>query len=273
MFCMTHIGVHRVGPGAATWLLTFAALAGMTESLLAQATSAPFTVRINEMLAALDTGQTMATMNGMTQDIHRNMPYLEVKNNSTASLLEFQLTIGDDMYHFSDDHLGAYAVPGTTPPGVDLSATTSDNENRLIVTFSNGGLKLNDIARFKIDLDVDAAMASLVDTRYPAFFTVLVDNQANSQSNDNAIPYARFSNSTSLVQLPPLLDFLLIGADGQPSPYYNGNHARFGTMLPIAQVVSGVSAVPEPGSFVLAGLGLLGLFGRRCRSRRRSEEN
>ena len=85
-----------------------AALVGMATPLLAQTTTAPFTVEIGEMEKALanPSQEMMMRVNGFSQDVARNMPYVEVTNNSTANLTEFHLTIGDGRFHFSDDYFG-----------------------------------------------------------------------------------------------------------------------------------------------------------------------
>jgi hypothetical protein len=253
-------------------MLLLAVLVAMVGAASGQSTSAPFSVKISEMEKALVNGMTLMPINGFSQDVARNMPYVEVTNLSPTALVEFQLTIGDEMYHFSDDYFGSYAMLGKTTPGFDLTSTTANAENRLIVQFGNGGLQQNEVVRFKIDLDVDANAAHLINNAYPNYFTILVDNTSDPDDSDNAVPSARFSGSTSLVSLSPFPDIQLMGANGLPSLYYNGNRGPFGTPAPITTVASGglAEVVPEPSSVLLVGFAGICLSQLRARRRPRA---
>jgi hypothetical protein len=257
--------------------LTFvAAVAGA-----ARAANDSFTVKIAEKQQALSDPTDEAMQHFLMWDlsadrvIARNMPYLELSNDSTSTspITEFHLTIGDTRFHFDCAELGSCAMLGKTTPDVSISSTvsaitgnaSSTSGDQLNLTIGNGGLLPGQVVRFKIALDPDAGENVF---SKPDFRTILFDmngknvydgNLIVDSSTDNSTISAGFklTNGTTLTAGPtPFLDPSVVGVEGQ---YYNNIYRHYGVMEPVDtfQVQGSVAGVPEPSSLVLAAIGLL----------------
>jgi hypothetical protein len=211
--------------------------------------------------------------------IDRNMPYLELKNNSANPITELHLTIGDSRFNFAPVTGSALTALGSSTPGFTLNSSTSMGGNQLDVTFGSG-LGSGSTIRFKIKIGVDSGFASQYASQFgsslPDFRTVLFDNINQPDvygpdplvvppgSEDNALAFVLFNPggpSTKVVfpDLPIPLDHF----------FFNNllRHYTDTDMLTLSTI--GGNPIPEPASIGLAMLGIAGmLLGRRSRSRR-----
>jgi hypothetical protein len=215
---------------------------------------------------------------GYERMICRNMPFLELTNDSTSlnPISEFRITIGDNRFNFGPVVDGGdSAILGSTTPGFDFSASTASGGDELIVNIGNGGLLPGEVVRFQIKLDVDPSFAAqysaLFGASRPDFRTVLFDmngvnvydnNVVNKSSADNAQAFVVFNpGGQSLIQAFEDFDV----AAGQ---YYNSNLREYTAMDPVLIFEIGGELIPEPGSAALAMMGLATLLLGRLRSRR-----
>jgi hypothetical protein len=215
----------------------------------------------------------------------RNMPFLELTNDpdSTAPITQFRLTIGDDRFNFTDKNMGAFAKLAKTTPGFEITSSTVDNEgDELVVNIGDGGLAPGELIRFKIDLEVDAALKGQI-FAHPDYRTVLFDmNGLNIysgflqqvSSDDNAEATAIFdppSGANFSVGPWPIADETV---EGRPADFYNDNYRKYRENDPVRTfLVLGTSeAIPEPGCALLAGIGLVGglLTARRAHRKLRA---
>lgn len=198
----------------------------------------------------------------------RSMPWIEVKNsvNSTGNLTQFSMTIGDTDYNFSKAYMGDYAVISKSTPNVNLTSVVSTG-NVLTLTFGNGGIAPGELVRFGIDIDPDAGVPGLFP--HPDFRLVLFDmnNMDGNGIADNSVMTATFVDPSNLsstkiaeMQLP---DYTVTGPQAQ---YYNQYLRPYCMQEPIDVFGGGTSTIPEPSSWALVGLGLVGiaLRWRRC---------
>lgn len=274
---MTCLALRSIGTcrGVAALALAFLALADGPAQ--AQTNLGAFTLKITEKEMKLEHPSDNPWNDYLMWDLpfkrmnDRNMPYLELTNDpdSTAPIVEFRLTIGDTRFQFSDDALGTFAMLGRTTPGFDLMSSTVGNlGDELVVKIGNGGLQPGDLVRFKIDLDVDPQFLGQF-FAHPDYRTVLFDmNGVNvydgfleqESTADNAKVWAIFdpaSGANFTVGPWALLDEEV---NGDPANYFNNHYRRYRDMDPIGTflVAGEVSTIPEPGSFVLAVVGVVG---------------
>lgn len=219
---------------------------------------------------------------GITRnDYYRNMPTLEVSNTAAAGspdIVQFQMTIGDTRFHFSDDFLGVAAMIGESTMQYDLTSVISPDGNLLTVNIQKqggaGGVAPGDEVRFRIDIDVDAGQPSPPFYMYPDFRTVLFDKNGvqiygpdpafPNGAEDNAKASVKFSDGTTLGP-EALPDFAVTGAQNE---YFNANYHPRGVMEGVDIFTSGGGGVvPEPGSAALALLGLVGMLSLGSRRR------
>jgi hypothetical protein len=221
---------------------------------------------------------------GITRnDYYRNMPTLELSNIAAAGspdIVQFQMTIGDTRFHFSDAFLGAAAIVGESTMDFDLTSTISPDGNLLTVNIQKqggtGGVAPGDLVRFRIDIDVDAGLPSPPFYMYPDFRTVLFDKNGvqvygadpafPNGAEDNAKASVKFSDGTTLGP-EALPDFTVTGAQNE---YFNANYHPRGVMEGVDIFTSGggPGVIPEPGSAALALLGFLGMLSLGARQPR-----
>jgi PEP-CTERM motif-containing protein len=254
-------------------------------ALAATGTGNPdFSIKITEKEGNLGTPDA-AMMHYLMWDLgvdrvaDRNMPVLEVKNMSDSPLKELTMTIGDDRFNFNCAILKACAAPVKSSPVTDFTSSTTDG-NEILINFGDG-LAKNEVARFRIALAVDADHKDDF-YKHPDYRTVLFDmnginvydgNLHNAEGDDGKGDNSTFtalygsgeSAKTSETTFP---DFEV---DGTPGQYYNNIYRRYGIMerVDTFQGVGNASAgIPEPSTFCLAGLGLIGLVVLKLRSRK-----
>ncbi|MEX0612888.1 MAG: hypothetical protein WD738_01790 [Pirellulales bacterium] len=215
----------------------------------------------------------------------RNMPTLELMNLQPAGgpdIVQFQLSIGDTRFHFADDFFGTFALLGNTTPGFNLASSVSDGGNLLTVDISKpggGGLDPGELVRFRIDLDVDPGFPDPPFFVHPDYRTVLFDMNGvqvygpdpsiPAGDEDNAQASIKFSDNTTAGPVP-FVDEVI------PEPqsvFLNNIFREYGIMEPVDCFDIGGGVIPEPGTALLALLGLLGVGGLMGRPRRGPQSN
>jgi len=221
---------------------------------------------------------------GITRDdYYRNMPTLELSNTGVAGspdIVQFQMTIGDTRFHFSDAFLGVAALIGESTMEYDLTSAISPDGNLLTVNIQKqgnaGGVAPSDEVRFRIDIDVDAGLPDPPFYMYPDFRTVLFDKNGvqvygpdpafPNGAEDNAQASVKFSDGTTLGP-QALPDFQVTGPQDM---YFNALYHPRGAMpgVDFFTVSGQPGIIPEPGSFALALAGLVGMLSCGGRNRR-----
>jgi hypothetical protein len=211
------------------------------------------------------------------------LPTICLTNESaTASISQFKMTIGDDKFHFGDSFFDAFAKLGKDTRGFNLSATTENNGDTLVVNFLNGGIAPGQTVNFLFDVDVDAAFAGSI-YKHADYRTVLFDMNGDNHyegasivndpsSDDNAQVTLTFTMAgMPNVSTVPMAFVDSPVVDGS-ARFVNANIARYGDSDPVRSfALAGGTAIPEPGSFVLGMLGLAALSSLGGRNRRTSD--
>jgi hypothetical protein len=289
MSCNTHIRSSRIGPITAASLLVLTAFSLIATPAKAEITDTDWSLKISEREMAFRPPTDAMAMKSLMWDIPssrqaaRNVPIICLTNDSaTASISQFQMTIGDDKFHFANSLFGAYAKLGKDTPGFTLSSTVADGGDTLIVNFLNGGVAPGATVNFQFDIDVDAAFANAI-YKHPDYRTVLFDmngdnyyegggieNDISSDDNSKISLTFTMAGMPSVTTVPtPFVDpFVLDGS----ARYVNANIARYGDSDPVRSFgLSGGTAIPEPGSIMLGLVGLVSLCPLFGRSRRNSD--
>lgn len=201
----------------------------------------------------------------------RNMPWLEIQNDSVegVNLTEFHLTIGDERFHFSNDHFENFTVISPTSSFQDTSPQTEDNRDELVVMFNDGGLAPGQKVRFRIEIGVDANQTMIQQQwPHPDFRTVLFDingidaygltplTAREEDQTDNSSGYGIFRKGQTIIKSTrtTLPDYLLYGPTGN---VFNQHFRSWAGPEEVHIFGAEVTAmVPEPGSFLLSALGI-----------------
>ncbi|MEM8864452.1 MAG: PEP-CTERM sorting domain-containing protein [Planctomycetota bacterium] len=194
--------------------------------------------------------------------VARSRPFIEVKNTSANErLTTFSMTIGDTDFNFSDAFFGEFAVLGTTSsPGVGIeSATVTDNGDVLNITFANGGLAPQELARFQFDIDPDPGIHGMF--IHPDYRTVLFD-LFDDDDSDNSVLTATYSAGPVVSSAFP----------DQPTPagpiFVNGVLRPYSVEEPIDRFGQDpVEVIPEPSSVLLFLTALSGFAAAAMRRR------
>jgi hypothetical protein len=213
----------------------------------------------------------------------RNMPWVQVTNdaNSDANLTEFRMTIGDERFHFSNELFVDYAIVSATSPFQNVSSTTANSENELVLTFNGGGIAPGDSVRFKIDLGIDADQLGLMQIwPHPDYRTVLFDMNGIDawgptpmtpmapDDSDNSAARATFTSMGMTVTTPaPGIRFPDATVVGPQAFIFNQFKRPQHVMedVDVFNAVEVIGAIPEPSSLLLSVIGMsaLGLLAQR----------
>jgi len=218
----------------------------------------------------------------------RSMPFRLLKNDSTSTspITALHLTIGDTRFHFDCAMLSTCALLAGSTPNINLTSAVSaiagksgsTSGDQLDLTIGNGGLAPGAVVRFKISLAEDAGQNFFA---HPDFRTILFDmngrnvydgNLIQDSTTDNAQLTAVFAlagGGTVSAGPAPLSD---TSVQGPEALYYNEIMRHYGVMEPVDTfaVAGSVASVPEPGTVILAALGLVMGLVPFARNRRRS---
>jgi hypothetical protein len=292
MFCRSYLRGVRVGPIVAGAMLFSIAVSMFASPAKAVITDTDWSLKISERELAFRPASDAMAMKTLMWDLPasrrtaRNLPTICLTNESgTASITQFKMTIGDEQFHFGNTFFNAYAQLGKDTPGFSLSATTEDDGDTLVVNFLNGGVGPGKTVNFLFDIDVDAEFANSF-YKYPDYRTVLFDMNGDNyyenagivndpSSGDNAkvsITFSQTGMSNVTTTPAPFPDPSVLDGSAR---YVNANMARYGDSDPVRAfpLSGGVGVIPEPGSAVLALVGLAGLTLPRMRSRRRGNHS
>jgi hypothetical protein len=255
-------------------LAAIAIIALATSPLHAQGTNS-FTLKFSEKEMKLEHPSDMKWDKYLMWDLafqrmnDRNMPYIELTNNSSSvdPIKELHLTIGDTRFNFSDDVMGKFAMVGSSTPGFNITSSTVGNfGDELVVSIGDGGLEPGEVVRFKIDLAVDPAFAGQI-FAHPDYRTVLFDMNGfnvydglqQQSSADNAKAWAIFDPpiGPDTATIPVSLQDELVS--GSAADFYNNNYRRYGEMDPVRTFLvegGGEAVIPEPTGVLLASMAI-----------------
>jgi len=223
----------------------------------------------NRMMAAWTTPTQLA--------MERNQPYLLLENTSDMEMTSFSMTIGRESSNFD------WAKVISKSSGVGASLVTPDGKNGGIrsdnLTFDLNGFTPGKKLIFQIDIDSDKSSSNpfgeFSDYRR-VLFNLNTDDPLNKNSQLSATFLDPSSNSEiALGPFPWRTPGDLPGTFEQPQ---DNQRTVFGLAFQSHYMndfvrsyqTGNVTAVPEPGSLALAGLGVVGLLVgcRRIRAKR-----
>lgn len=193
----------------------------------------------------------------------RNMPFLELTNNSNseAPITEFNMTIGDTRFNFSDVFFGDFIRLGDSTPGFDLQASTENGDlpgDMLRVVINPGvGLLPGETVRFRVDIGVDPGFPDLFP--HQDFRLVFFDMFDNNDPANNSIVTSIFADGAMTgdvsTQLPNFAS--------ENDEFFN-NNIRPGKVMEGVDRFCVEAQIPEPSGIALLTIGTLaGLMVRR----------
>lgn len=195
----------------------------------------------------------------------RNLPFLELTNDSTseAPITEFNMTIGDTRFNFSDVYFGDFIKLGDSTPGFNLQSSTENGNlpgDLLRVQIQNGGLMPGETVRFRVDIDVDPGFPDLFP--HQDYRLVFFQMNGNDPSN-NSIITSIFADGAMTGSVSAQLDDF----PSQNDDFFNNNIRPYSIMEGIDVFHVGAQ-IPEPSGIALLTIGTLaGLI--RCRRLRK----
>ena len=213
----------------------------------------------NEMMAAWTTPMTLV--------MKRNRPYLLLTNTSTvADLTSFTLNIGTHANMPAQTFDWARIISSGTSPGVNATLVTPDTldegSKSPDIVYNFTGFAPGDQVLFQVDIDPVVATAFPFADYRQVFFTI----NGGADTTGNATTSASFNDPNAV---PP---DATLGPTVWENPV-DDRHTNYGMTVAAHYMddfvrtfeTSDVTAVPEPNSFVLIGLGSVGLLLlRRC---------
>ncbi len=198
--------------------------------------------------------------------VQRTNPYFELRNTGTedAQITHLTMSIGDTSKNF-DWASFVQASPGVTftvqSPDAIAGSVKSDT---VVISFS--GFDPGDFVRFRVGLSPDNSSASsIVDYR-----NTLFQMNGSSTSNNSTVGVRFQSASGDEVLSRQMPDF--VNNNRFTSTNLNSLDTICGmdSIVPFTFTDEGTipPPIPEPGTFVLLGIGLVGLVAHRWRRRR-----
>lgn len=194
--------------------------------------------------------------------LERTMPYFELRNTSEEAVItQFSMTIGDTSKNYDWGQLIE------SSPGVMFSLITPDGmpggakADTLVISFN--GLGPGEFVRFRAGLSPDDSNASMV-----LDYRMVLFNMNGNDPSSNSVVTVDFQSAAgdeSLVNQFPNFAMNMPTSTSLAFP-----HHYMDMVMPFQLGDSGtIPPIPEPGSLVLLGSGLLGLAAWRLRRRRR----
>jgi hypothetical protein len=244
----------------------------------ALATNCSYSLEISENLGALDPFAPNVTSATAGEWVYlRNHPYLLVKNTSDVSSgaslesLTIQLkNLTQNLSMVNTPASGVYAVAGTdgNTPTIGLPATTvpvSGNSGSEITIDFPQPLDPNAEIVFRLELDPATSQDKLYADYRQIFFTF------GDNTDNNATSMASFDASEQTINTIPEPWDNLPAVDADSTTFSTAFSCLNSpdTVFTIPSVVGSNIPVPEPSTFILASLGLAGVFVSRLRLRAR----
>ena len=251
--------------------MALAALSLLATAQSARASTIAYSMTLSEDLGVmLQPNNPILARNAAMKSQHvlmvqRTNPYIELRNTGTedAQITHLTMSIGDTSKNF-DWASFVQASPGVTftvqSPDAIAGSIKSDT-----VTISFAGFDPGDFVRFRVGLSPDNSSASsIVDYRNTLF------QMNGSNTSNNSTVGVRFESSSGSEVLSRLMpDF--VNTNRFTSTNLNSLDTICGmdSILPFTFTDQGVipPPIPEPSTFVLLGIGLVGLFAQRWRRR------
>ncbi len=200
--------------------------------------------------------------------MQRTTPYFELRNTSEAALLtQFSMTIGDTAKNFDWGQLIE------SSPGVSYTFETVDSvmggikSDVLTIKFTN--FEAGDFVRVRMGLSDDDPGAPFVQD----YRTILFGLNGTDPTNNSIVSVDFTSGQSSEQLVDQLPNFSMNGLSTATNMSFPSGPC-FDHVIPFNFEAEGTiepnpgPPVPEPGSMVLLGLGMLGLVGWRVRRRR-----
>jgi hypothetical protein len=199
----------------------------------------------------------------------RTMPYLELRNTSEeGELTQLSLSIGDTAKNFD------WAQLIESSPGVTFSLVTPDavagsaKSDTLVINFI--GLGPDEFVRFRTGLSPDIAGGSMISDYRMTFFEI----DGGADTSGNSLVKVQFNTSGGPQVLEKQMPNFAFGMPTSTSLAFKGQYMDM--IMPFTLTDEGEDnpdepAIPEPGTLVLLGIGMLGLTARRLGLCRRTQ--
>jgi len=231
-------------------------------------------VTITESPTLTSAGNTVIVMNLDTSDM-ADLRVTGTLDSSFDFFLDLQIDDDDDAFDFGADLGNSVSLPAdpAQPLTVTLSSTFDFSLNELL---AGSDLSFGDLGVVTSSTTVKYLLGA--DVNENTYNDVL---KLTASGLDFGLDELSFSDTAILIDENDLLDFFSGNLAGDLEIGFTGSLGITSTTLafdglvldentdpPFTMTVSGATSVPEPSTFVLAALGLLGFLGSGWRRRR-----